>query len=469
MTIFRDEFDVRFIVLFGGLLFCKIFHWGVGDRVDFMDQGEAPGRGFHVRIVVLCACFLIIDLGMLGYAIEYTIRRGPSMMIIFGFEYTILVSLISSTFCKYILHSIDLASPNPWDDKSMYIFYLDLLIDFFKLITYILFFSIVVHYYGLPLHIIRDLYLTLRSFLGKCRDLIAYRRATSNMNERYPTATAEELEDGDRTCIICREEMIGGGVEGGPETPKKLPCGHIFHMGCLKSWLERQQSCPTCRQSVLTVPVPPLAAVAPVNVQDAAAPFIQNGQWNFPVQGGLGALPGFQQPLQQQGVMAGDRVQQPIVQPLQHGVPAQFNHQHLNIPLTPQQQFSIPNQQYPVTLTPLFHPSTTTPTAVLDCLTDEQLAGIEGTSRECIIERLRVIQSVQEQLVGVVTQLVQVLSCMPGDDATGVRIASNGRVREEAASGGSSSTASGSAYVKTEATGTDSGGSSSSAGIPVPK
>lgn len=32
--------------------------------------------------------------------------------------------------------------------------------------------------------------------------------------------------------------------------PKKLPCGHILHLGCLKSWLERQQVCPTCRRPV---------------------------------------------------------------------------------------------------------------------------------------------------------------------------------------------------------------------------
>lgn len=33
--------------------------------------------------------------------------------------------------------------------------------------------------------------------------------------------------------------------------PKKLPCGHILHFACLRSWLERQQICPTCRQPVL--------------------------------------------------------------------------------------------------------------------------------------------------------------------------------------------------------------------------
>lgn len=32
---------------------------------------------------------------------------------------------------------------------------------------------------------------------------------------------------------------------------KKLPCGHILHLKCLKAWLERQQACPTCRRPVI--------------------------------------------------------------------------------------------------------------------------------------------------------------------------------------------------------------------------
>lgn len=95
--------------------------------------------------------------------------------------------------------------------------------------------------------------MTVRSFTQRCRDLVQYRRATSNMNQRYPSATAEELAATDRVCIICREEMdasLGAAAVGvnaaiNPDVPKKLPCGHIFHLHCLKSWLERQQSCPT--------------------------------------------------------------------------------------------------------------------------------------------------------------------------------------------------------------------------------
>src|ERR1700741_4710515 len=85
---------------------------------------------------------------------------------------------------------------------------LTFLADFFKLITYMVFFAIICNFYGLPLHIIRDVYVTFRSFIQKCRDLYRYRRATRNMNELYPDATEEDLQRmSDSTCIICREDM----------------------------------------------------------------------------------------------------------------------------------------------------------------------------------------------------------------------------------------------------------------------
>lgn len=88
------------------------------------------------------------------------------------------------------------------------------------------------------------------------------------MNTKYEDATVEDIARED-TCIICREEMRPWSVTNPPvpagqqpparptgtvnerSRPKKLPCGHILHLGCLKSWLERQQACPTCRRSVV--------------------------------------------------------------------------------------------------------------------------------------------------------------------------------------------------------------------------
>ena len=36
LTIFRDGFDLLFVIRFGMLLFCKTFHWILSDRVDFV-------------------------------------------------------------------------------------------------------------------------------------------------------------------------------------------------------------------------------------------------------------------------------------------------------------------------------------------------------------------------------------------------------------------------------------------------
>lgn len=94
--------------------------------------------------------------------------------------------------------------------------------------------------------------MTTRSFVKRLTALLKYRQALRDMN-RYPDATAEELGRED-TCIICREEMRPWDPNAGQlerHRPKKLPCGHILHFGCLKSWLERQQVCPTCRSSVV--------------------------------------------------------------------------------------------------------------------------------------------------------------------------------------------------------------------------
>lgn len=77
------------------------------------------------------------------------------------------------------------------------------------------------------------------------------------MNTKYPDATAEEIASlGGGSCVICREDMIAKEDmteemvremerDGPNSTPKRLYCGHAFHFHCLRSWLERQQSCPT--------------------------------------------------------------------------------------------------------------------------------------------------------------------------------------------------------------------------------
>ena len=42
------------------------------------------------------------------------------------FQYAILLTIVVAVFMKYILHTIDLQSVNPWENKAVYILYSDL-------------------------------------------------------------------------------------------------------------------------------------------------------------------------------------------------------------------------------------------------------------------------------------------------------------------------------------------------------
>ena len=238
-------------------------------------------------MVTVLSTLWVIDTLLIVFATESILMDGPSVMIMFASEYMIMLATLLGTTLKYGVNVHDLRSEVPWENRSVYIFYIELMCDFIKLATYLCFFSLILTFYGLPLNVLRDLWMTARSFIVKIGDLLRYRSATRNMDERYPNATHEELEHmSDKTCIICREEMearapsappqaaVAGvaaqaqtpaarrptvnppaaraaaapapaGRQGPNDTPKKLPCGHIFHFHCLRSWLERQQSCPT--------------------------------------------------------------------------------------------------------------------------------------------------------------------------------------------------------------------------------
>ncbi|XP_071783265.2 E3 ubiquitin-protein ligase synoviolin isoform X1 [Centroberyx gerrardi] len=283
-TVFRDDFSPRFVALFTLLLFLKCFHWLAEDRVDFMERSPNISWVFHFRVLSLMALLAILDFLFVNHACHSIITRGASVQLVFGFEYAILLTMVLTTFIKYLLHTIDLQSDNPWDNKAVYMLYTELFTGFIKVLLYMAFMTIMIKVHTFPLFAIRPMYLAMRQFKKAVTDAIMSRRAIRNMNTLYPDATPEDLQASDNVCIICREEMVTGA--------KKLPCNHIFHSSCLRSWFQRQQTCPTCRMDVLRASnanqtpappqAPPPAPAAPANAP--AAP---------PANVAPGMLPGF--------------------------------------------------------------------------------------------------------------------------------------------------------------------------------
>ncbi|KAI0433353.1 hypothetical protein F5Y09DRAFT_299203 [Xylaria sp. FL1042] len=310
MTIFREEVGAWFLVMFTALVTGKVWEWIGEGRVEVLEQQPpANPRLFHLRLTVSLILSIAYGTWLFTYAVNAVVQQArPNMMVMFLFEFAILNACSYRTACRYLLSLIetditkkqtqtrleerrrlvreqrndilrrresddaaeaeaarqeelpdeadvdemDIEVPG-WESKGHWVLTLDLMTDFVKLVIYSVFFAILLIFYGLPIHIMRDLFITARSFVKRLGALMRYRKALQDMN-KYPDATEEDLGRED-TCIICREEMrpwdpsAVGAVER--SRPKKLPCSHILHFGCLKGWLERQQVCPTCRRPVV--------------------------------------------------------------------------------------------------------------------------------------------------------------------------------------------------------------------------
>lgn len=274
-------------------------------------------RMTHVRYYMFLYLLLTVDLLSVARCALSVATDGPSVDILFGFEFAIMLISAASSIMSYNLHAFDglmgflhhwaegehhhcpvggMAEPNsneleasnnernqegsssgsddannrgagsnvtqtqksiarillkhfanPWrDQRATFSFVIELQAQAAKFLFYVVFFAIVFTYYGMPINIFREVYVSFQQLRRRLIAFNNYRRLTNNMEKRFESVTdEEELDRLGHTCIICRDHMnLLGGC-------KKLPgCGHAFHTHCLREWLVQQQSCPTCRADI---------------------------------------------------------------------------------------------------------------------------------------------------------------------------------------------------------------------------
>ncbi|CAN1159103.1 E3 ubiquitin protein ligase RIN2 [Linum perenne] len=102
--------------------------------------------------------------------------------------------------------------------------------------------------HGVAFHLVDAiLFLNIRALLSaiikRVKGFIKLRMALGALHAALPDATSDELRAYDDECAICREPMARA---------KRLHCSHLFHLPCLRSWLDQglndMYSCPTCRK-----------------------------------------------------------------------------------------------------------------------------------------------------------------------------------------------------------------------------
>ncbi|XP_075078717.1 E3 ubiquitin protein ligase RIE1-like isoform X2 [Nicotiana tabacum] len=61
---------------------------------------------------------------------------------------------------------------------------------------------------------------------------------------KYESSTSLESNE---NCCICLDDYCDG------EELAKTDCGHLYHVDCIKKWIERNKSCPICKRDALAI------------------------------------------------------------------------------------------------------------------------------------------------------------------------------------------------------------------------
>lgn len=216
VSTFDSDVSFKNGLLFMMLLCVKSLSWFLGARIK---------RDVHPSLYTLAYGISLFS-GAMAVVFALSCMSSIDGQILFLFEYTLLViASVKNIFVMNLLLSED-------DEKrSLHNFYIDMGYMSITLLVYIVFIGITSLSYRLPLNLFRSALTILDALISKIRMFLSYLKLCKDL-ERCVEGS------GDGSCAICRDDMATG---------KKLTCGHCFHLGCLKMWCERQQTCPICK------------------------------------------------------------------------------------------------------------------------------------------------------------------------------------------------------------------------------
>ncbi|XP_040471069.1 E3 ubiquitin-protein ligase AMFR [Falco naumanni] len=237
---------VMWCLWFSGLVFLHLMVQLCKDRFEYLSFSPTTPKNSHIRVLTLLIAILlscgglIVICGVIGYS------HGMHTLAFMAAESLLVTVRTAHVITRYIIHLWDLNHEGTWEGKGTYVYYTDfvmeltlLSLDLMHHTHMLLFGSIWLSMASLVIFMqLRYLFHEVQRRIRRHKN---YLRVVGNMEARFAVATPEELAVNNDDCAICWDSM---------QSARKLPCGHLFHSSCLRSWLEQDTSCPTCRMSL---------------------------------------------------------------------------------------------------------------------------------------------------------------------------------------------------------------------------
>ncbi|XP_028296380.1 E3 ubiquitin-protein ligase AMFR-like [Gouania willdenowi] len=237
---------VMWCLWFAALIFLHLMVQLCKDRFEYLSFSPSTPMNSHVRVLCLLVSLLLDCIGLAVVCGLLGASHGMHTLSFMAAECLLVTVRTGHVIMRYSIHLWDLHHPGTWESKGTYVYYTDfimelamLFLDLMHHIHMLLFGNIWLSMASLVIFMqLRYLFHEVQRRVRKHKN---YLRVINNMEARFSIATAEELAANDDDCAICWDTML---------TARKLPCGHLFHNSCLRSWLEQDTSCPTCRTSL---------------------------------------------------------------------------------------------------------------------------------------------------------------------------------------------------------------------------
>ncbi|RUS76010.1 hypothetical protein EGW08_016215 [Elysia chlorotica] len=237
---------VLWIAWFSGLGFLHLLTQLSKDRFEYLSFSPATPRSAHVKLLMLLLTILTLCGVILTGCVWVGINISLTIFAFLAAESLLLLLRCLYVIVRYVIQLWDMSLEGVWEGRAIFVYYtelvfelVDLSVNFAHHTHMLLYGNIFLSMASLVISMqLRFLFYEFQRRLKRHKN---YLRVVKDMESKFPMATQEDLEHNADDCAICWEKM---------ESARKLPCGHLFHNSCLRSWLEQDTSCPTCRMTL---------------------------------------------------------------------------------------------------------------------------------------------------------------------------------------------------------------------------
>jgi len=238
----RMEWAVWFCLLGSILILTKLCK----ERFEYLSLSPTGRKWPLIKISILMGVLLVSTIAL---NVIVSMNRMSTHTLFLLADSAYVLSFVVLVFTRFIVLIYDLRTNSIWETRSTIIYYTELLIGatmgLIELLHYVHILLLGYTSYTMKGWCLLRINSLLAGTRRRYRKHKNYLQILKLMESNFSLATEEDLNKNSDECAICWDSMF---------VARKLPCGHLFHTSCLRSWLEQDTSCPTCRSTLKETP-----------------------------------------------------------------------------------------------------------------------------------------------------------------------------------------------------------------------